>query len=320
MKIWFENVDFTSDSGPNSFGQKLHKQFLNLGHECEEAHNDEVDVIDRPDVILCFIESSRPVFHTVNIPTILRLDGIYFNTKFDWQSQNKNIKRTYDNVEGIVFQSEFAKKEIFEFFGPHDNATVIQNGADIDYINTVQPAQNKILDSFENVWASSATWRPHKRLKENVDYFLEHSTDKDCLVIAGKRFPDVDYSKVLQSDRVFYVDQIPSETLFSLYKRSKYFLHLAWLDHCPNVVVDALASGCQIICSSTGGTKEIAGKDAILIEEEEWGICPVDLYSPPALDFSKKIKNNWDLSYNMEYVAEEYINFLSDTKNKMNKV
>ena len=39
-------------------------------------------------------------------------------------------------------------------------------------------------------------------------------------------------------------------TLLSLYKRSKYFIHLAWLDHCPNVVVDARASGLIVIGST----------------------------------------------------------------------
>ena len=69
----------------------------------------------------------------------------------------------------------------------------------------------------------------------------------------------------------------------------KYFLHLSWLDHCPNVVVDARSCGCQVICSSTGGTKEIAGEDAIIIEEDEWNYEIVDLYDPPELDFSKKV-------------------------------
>ena len=62
-----------------------------------------------------------------------------------------------------------------------------------------------------------------------------------------------------------------------MYKASKYFLHLAWLDHCPNVVVDAMACGCTVICSSAGGTKEIAGDNAIIIEENDWNYEPVHL-------------------------------------------
>ena len=98
-----------------------------------------------------------------------------------------------------------------------------------------------------------------------------------------------------------------------MYKASSYFVHLAWLDHCPNVVVDARASGCKIVCSSSGGTKEIAGLSAVVIEEDEWGFEPVELYSPPPMDFSRKIKNIYDSDYNMESVAAQYKKVLEET-------
>ena len=74
-------------------------------------------------------------------------------------------------------------------------------------------------------------------------------------------------------------------------------------------MVDARACGCQIICSSTGGTKEIAGPDAIVIEEKEWNFEPLDLYKPPLMDFSKKINNEWNIDYNMNTVVDNYLNF-----------
>jgi len=80
------------------------------------------------------------------------------------------------------------------------------------------------------------------------------------------------------------------------------------------VVVDARASGCQIICSSAGGTKEIAGSDAVIIEEQEWDYRPVELYSPPPLDFTKKLNNTYDIGYDMSAVADEYIQFLESVQ------
>ena len=73
-------------------------------------------------------------------------------------------------------------------------------------------------------------------------------------------------------------------SLLSLYKRSTTFLHLAYLDHCPNVVVDAQAAGCRIVCSSSGGTSEIVSK-GIVINEAEWDFKPTKLYKPPLMDF-----------------------------------
>ena len=156
------------------------------------------------------------------------------------------------------------------------------------------------------MWSCASTWRPHKRLGENIRYFLEHSSDKDCLVVAGQ----TDYAKA--HDRVFFTGNLSQRALIALYKRSKYFLHLAWLDHCPNVVVDARASGCRVVCSSAGGTKEIAGQDAIIIEEEEWDMSPVELYNPPKMNFNKVVDNLHKSDYNMYNVSLKYKYFMRE--------
>ena len=106
------------------------------------------------------------------------------------------------------------------------------------------------------------------------------------------------------------MDYLP---LLRIYKSSDYFVHLAWLDHCPNVVVDARSAGCQIICSSTGGTKEIAGKNATVILEDEWDFLPTELYNPPVINFNKIQKNTYDTNCDMKHVADRYLNFINRT-------
>tara|TARA_R110000851_G_scaffold2776_6_gene11217 strand:- start:19616 stop:20503 length:888 start_codon:yes stop_codon:yes gene_type:complete len=293
VNIHLDNVNLGSTSGPNSFAGKLVKYGQKNGCAFEEHK--------KPDAYLSFIETYRTAF---GAPMYQRVDGIYFNTKGDYNAQNANIRRTYDLADGVIFQSEFNKKLTTKYFGEHPNTTIIHNGADIELIEGVKPLGHPVIDSYENVWSCASSWRPHKRLDENIRYFLEHSGDKDCLVVAGA----TDYPKA--HDRVFFVGSISQEALVALYKRSKYFLHLAWLDHCPNVVVDARASGCKIVCSSAGGTKEIAGLDAIVIKEEEWDMEPVDLYNPPKMNFSKVIDNIYNSGYNMNKVVLEYKNFM----------
>ena len=292
MKIRLENVNFNSNSGPNSFGKKL-KRYLELsGNEiCRSGY----------DSVLCFIETHN-VFE--NKKLFQRLDGIYFNSQFDYDEQNKNILKTYNRADGVIFQSAFNKELTERYFGVHKNSTIIHNGADTELIKKTQPIQNKILDKYEKVWSCAATWRPHKRLKDNINYFLEHQGLNDCLAIAGR--PDYRTSE----PNVYYVGELENDKLMSLYKRSEYFLHLAWLDHCPNVVVDARASGCKIICSSAGGTREIAGLDAIVIEEDMWDYMPTKLYNPPSMDFTRKLKNSFDVDYNMITVTKKYTDFM----------
>ena len=96
MKILLENVNLKSSNGPNSFANKLAPHVLNNGHQFVGPKEAEIS--------LCFIES--PIVN-LPYPRIQRLDGIYYNTRFDYETQNKNIKRTYDNSSGVIYQSHY---------------------------------------------------------------------------------------------------------------------------------------------------------------------------------------------------------------------
>ena len=291
MRIIFDNVDFSSSSGPNSFAGKLAKSLMKMGHKINEG--------PECDVQLAFIQASQ-----ILGPIVQRLDGIYFNSEQDWKTLNKPIQETYNLATAVIFQSKFNKELTEKYFGKKPDNIVINNGTDLDLIEKIDPISHPELDKFENIWSCASSWRPHKRLSENVRYFLEHSSEKDCLVIAGNN-PDYE----INHERVFYVGSLSWHQLIALYKRSKYFLHLALMDHCPNVVVDARAAGCKIICSSSGGTKEIAGSNSVIIQDMDWDYLPFKLYEPCSLDFEKILDyNQSETSINIDDVAQNYLN------------
>ena len=287
MKIGLDNVNLNSQNGPNSFANKM------IPHIIKQDH-DLVPVAEA-DVMLCFIES---IYGKSPIPRIQRLDGIYYNTRFDYTQQNTNILRTYKETDGVISQSHYGKELITRFFGEPPRHQIIHNGADVDTISKVQPLPNT---RNGNIWSCAASWRPHKRLGENIKYFLEHRKPDDILIVAG------DTPKIVEDPNIAYVGQLSQIQLYSLYKASKYFIHLGWLDCCPNVVVDARACGADIICTTSGGTSEIAGKSATVIVEPEWDFTPVDLYSPPPLDFSNTVNNNTETEYDMSIVTNKYL-------------
>jgi glycosyltransferase involved in cell wall biosynthesis len=88
------------------------------------------------------------------------------------------------------------------------------------------------------------------------------------------------------NERIVFLGELDYMSLLSLYKRSSTFIHLAYLDHCPNVVVDAQAAGCKIICSNSGGTHEIVS-NGIMINEETWNFEPIKLYQPPYMRWNE---------------------------------
>lgn len=287
MKVFLDNVDLNSNSGPNSFGKKLF-------FELKKKHT---FTYINPEAQLSFININKRLCDNLT----LRLDGVYFNTRQNWELMNASIKESFFSSKKIIAQTNFDKELIQKFLGYRDDIFVINNGVDQKTIDSVEPLKNEYLDKFDNVWCCASSWRPHKRLHANIEYFLEHKGENDCLVVAGVN-PDYE----AKEPNIFYVGDLQWQQLISLYKRSKFFIHLAWLDHCPNVVVDARASGCHIVISSSGGTKEIAGDNCTVITDDSWNFSPIDLYSPPKIDFSKKNRNSIVNSIDIKEIAIQY--------------
>jgi glycosyltransferase involved in cell wall biosynthesis len=292
MKIYIENFDNQSDSGPNGFTKKLFSHLI-------EEEKLKLENYDKCDLSFCLIQAQLEK----KKPRVLRLDGIYFNTQQDYESSNQSIRETYLNSDAVIFQTQFNKDLIQSWFGEHKNGFVIRNGTDINFINQIPKLNHPIVGNFSEIWSCSAAWRPHKRLNENIRYFLEFAPQDAALIVLGK---DAD-KWLINHPRIFYAGHVKWDQQIALYKASSTFLHLAWLDHCPNVVVDARASGCKIVCSSAGGTKEIAGKNAVVIPEDDWNFKPVDLYNPPKINFNNKIDNTFDVNIDINNVADSYL-------------
>ena len=294
MKIFFDNVNLNSSSGPNSFAKKIKSSIEDLGHEvCIGIDGAR----SNPDIQLSFIASSFKV-----APIVQRLDGIYFNSIQNFNELNEPIEATYSHADAVIYQTDFNKDLTNHYFGVKERSYVIRNGTNLSLVDSIEPMKNSNLDKFENVWTCASSWRPHKRLKDNIDYFLEFAPESSCFVIAGSN-PDVHISH----PNIFYAGSLDWKSLISLYKRSSHFIHLSWLDHCPNVVVDARAAGCHIVCSSAGGTIEIAGKNSTIIVEDDWDFSPVELYSPPAMDFKNTSTVDEESDIDIESVAKKYI-------------
>ena len=318
MKVFTHNFNPNSNSGPNKFTRTLFSHLTN-------NKNITLSSQDDADVEFCVIEQQ---VHKVK-PMVLRLDGIYFNSEQEFNQQNAPIKFAYNNADAVIFQSKFNKRLTETWFGPHKNGNVIHNAADTGFIN-----HPLIIEGYKNakwpwpeekeVWSCAASWRPHKRLKDDVRYFLEFAPSNSVFAIAGGLHMDEAKEYLAMSDRIYYLGELSYQNLVCLYQRSSTFVHLAYLDHCPNVVVDAQAAGCRIICSSTGGTHEVVD-NGIIILEDEWDFKPCELYNPPKMDFSKTkeiaihrdfidIKTNKKVS-RFEQCANAYYNVLEGVLN-----
>ena len=294
MKVFTHNFNPQSNSGPNKFTRTLFRKLINE-NEVVLSSQEEADIE------FCLIQQQLPKVK----PMLLRLDGIWFNSEQEYNKQNAIIQYSYNNADAVVFQSTFNKNLVEAWFGRHENSHVINNSCDNKLINSANKHfWDKKFGVSTEVWSCASSWRPHKRLDENIRYFLEFAPKNAIFAIAGALGMD-DAKRIPSDDRIILMGELDYMSLLALYKRSSTFIHLAYLDHCPNVVVDAQAAGCKIVCSSSGGTKEVVN-DGIVIIEDEWDFKPIPLYKPPSMDFSKSVKIQTSNKNSFEECAENY--------------
>ena len=254
MKIHLSNVDFRSKSGPNSFAGRLAKRLADVGCDIVD-HNDEYDCM------LAFIEPRsmpRPGSRLIQ-----RLDGIWFKPE-EFEIKNRNIKKFYEKSDHVIFQSNFDKEMIEHHWGPSRHSSVIHNGINLDKVEITDLQIREIRNRFERIFVSSASWHRQKRLKENTDLFLKiaGSDEKACFIVMGRN-PD----HLVSHPRIFYTGEVDHDICLQIYRVSDWMIHLAWLDHCPNVVVEAISQGCPVICTNSGGTSEIVRDNGVIIPE-----------------------------------------------------
>ena len=102
MKVFTHNFNPSSNSGPNKFTRQLFRNLTNS--ELIEHVGDSSDA----DIEFVLIQQQQEKTK----PSVLRLDGIYFNSSQNYNEQNKSILYAYNNADAVIFQSDFNKQLI----------------------------------------------------------------------------------------------------------------------------------------------------------------------------------------------------------------
>jgi len=303
VKIHFSNVNFSSQSGPNSFAHRLASELSRRNDYKIVNQNEDYDIF------LCFIEPS-------SIPRkgskfIHRLDGIWFKPE-EFNTHNTSIKWAYEKADHVIWQSNFDKKMTSHHWGLPKKGSVIHNGIKKIIFENLHPEVQKIKNNFERIFVCSASWHRQKRLKENIQFYKKVRKEKDALLVLGSN-PDW----IEKENNIFYLGQLPHEICLQIYSISSWFLHLAWLDHCPNVVVEALSQNCPVICTDMGGTKEIVKENGIVLKENNpYNFELTDYDKPYDLNFDSEIftldtkEVLFDLD--IEKIASQYIEVFNE--------
>jgi glycosyltransferase involved in cell wall biosynthesis len=271
MKVYFDNVSWDAEhTGPNCFAKRLAVQLGNMGHQLADP--------DDYDIALVFIEPTNKL--DLKKPFIQRLDGIWFKPDQMATGMNCGIHAAYDKAASVVWQSEFDKQMTQRWFGER-KGVVISNGIEIKRAAVRSEQLIDMRATFDKIFVCSANWHPQKRLRDNVEVFRrlrDTQFPNSCLVVLGSN-PDYHVA----DKGVFYAGSIRHDLCAEVYAVADWMIHMAWLDHCPNVVVEAIAQGCPVLCSSEGGTKELVsrGNNGRVIADAEPYDCTLSDYDDP---------------------------------------
>lgn len=295
-----------TSTGKGSFFTAIKKYWLRDGHivvhDAKQSHDVYLDTVKFR------MDSSAP--------RILRLDGAYYNiSKKAHIFSNKEILKQLNLAHGVIYQSNFSKRVCDHFVGmTRSKYAVIHNGADMSMIKDAEPARSDFSCNF----FTAARWRSPKRLFQIVKTFLKWKNEDAALWIAGK--PDVN---VPAHPRVFMLGALDKGDIISYMKMADAFIHFCWVDSCPNGVVEALCSGCPVICNNRGGTPEIVQDRGIIVDlDEPYNFKKFDPDNPPTIDQSKVIKAYDDIlnrsfsfsaqDLSAELAASRYISFFKE--------
>lgn len=196
---------------------------------------------------------------------VLRID----NHLLPSRNRNTGMSRmeTFaDQADLIIYQSKWAR----DYLSPHlkKDGPIILNGVDTKVFNS----KNR-TNTDDYLYVRSSRIEEKGWSQARYYYSRQWQQDKDLsLVIVGAFSPEnLDYNfDFFQGERYKFMGNQPHEVLAGIYKTCKYFLYSYFMDACSNTLIEARASGCEIVdcygALDTGGAKEIMECNDISVE------------------------------------------------------
>jgi glycosyltransferase involved in cell wall biosynthesis len=337
-------------SGPKVFMDRLTKEINSFGL----LNQNEFDIW----LNLSF--KKIPNFVLKKTPIVTRFDGIWKLKILSSKSPvlnllaerinaladdyvNKILKTNFLLSNGIIYQSNFSKRMVeAHISNSQKDSTIIYNGVDI---KKFFPNSSNNITKRINILVSHKLW-PIKRfdqIPKIIKVLLSRHVDVHVNVLGDGvinplfffensliRFRK-EVAKLGLEDNFTFHGHIDPELLPSFYRSNDLMLNLSFADPCPNVVIEAMASGLPVIAPNHGGIPELVCISDLLIKEninEENFFSFYDYSNFPSIDpieyadriiFAKDnnsfLKNTMrDIAvskFNIDNVAAKYINFLN---------
>jgi glycosyltransferase involved in cell wall biosynthesis len=216
-----------------------------------------------------------------NVPHILRIDGVHMANGKAQKWRNELYRASGKRADLIIWQSDFAKRVAGGILGlDRKNSTTIFNGAPFTTSSESRAARFLVAAKW---WDLRNEPRKHKRLNDHISLAIELYYRTGLRTwIAGEI-----HGKKITDPAIEYLGHLGDAALAAAMRESWVFLYFPWYDWCPNVVVEAMANGCYVVCGNQGGHAEmVQGYGTVVKTDETIEPHMIEKYKVPKLDIA----------------------------------
>jgi glycosyltransferase involved in cell wall biosynthesis len=190
---------------------------------------------------------------------VLRVDNAVRDSRNRGTGMSR-LKAFCEQADQVIYQSEWAKRFLYPF--TKTDGAVILNGVDTQRFN----ADKRYAPQDSHLYVRSS--RDEGKQWIMAWYYFVNNPGQ--LEIVGKfSRENLDYGfDFYNNERFLYMGE--QRDMADVYRRNKYFLYTYLNDACSNTLLEARASGCEIIdvygMLQTGGAPEIMACEDISVE------------------------------------------------------
>ena len=193
------------------------------------------------------------------IPIVFRVNGIPKPSRNRRANIPKRLKDYANKADVIVYQSQWSNEYSGYYLGENNDGMVIYNGVDTDLFN---PNGDKIAkDRSKTIYLcvqhSSNSCKRFEEVKHIFSRLWQDNKNIELWLVG--RFNGQEYNyNFIDGEKVREFGIVNKSEIAKIMRTADVLIYPSYADSCPNVVLEAKASGLKIIgTNKEGGTREV---------------------------------------------------------------